>query len=408
MSLSASSLVQSVNKKIHGAKGKLGDDTQMYRILTEASRKLRGRVDLIGSKRIGTPIVIYKDVFEYPAPDDLQFHRVIELFDETDERIRLEPTDPSHFLDLRNPVPNDQGVQDLRTFQNPLGTKPQGQYAVEMVDGAPFMYIQSNYSGLAAPTMLNECDAIASNGTWAGSSDATNVRTDTQRYKTGSGSVAFDSLGGATTIVLTNSTMTAVDYSAMAGFGKGFLWVYIPSTTPSSITLKWGSDAANYYSVSVTTRQNGRSFIAGWNLISFDWQSATETGTVVDTAINYAELTITNAVATALKGYRIDALRFGIGREFTPKYYSTKIVRTEAGVRQTGFSAGGDATVLMEDEDDLLITEAQLIALRELREFTEAAAVEKTYLDPDEGDVARYAAKNPSQHEPRSFSYYHC
>lgn len=402
MALTASQLITSINKKIHGAKGKIGDDTQMYRILNEASRKLRGDVKLIGTKRTGAPILVAKDIYEYPAPSDIQFTKVIEMYDEQDVRLEIEATDPKHFFNLRNPVLTRQQSTEIVSFQNPLGNRGDGTYAVEFRNGSPYFLIRS-YSTNRVSSVVNTNDSYNGNGTWVASDDATNVRTDNQRYKEGAGSVAFDSSGGAVNVTITNSTMTAVDLTDLVSKGKAYVSLYIPSTVPASVTLRWGNDASNYYQKQVTTCNNGLALVPGWNVLGFDWESATETGSVTDTLIDYVQLKITNSSAVAITGYRLDAIRFSLGREITPKYYSRFIVTDEtSSARKAEFETGGDTSVLYEDEDDLLITKATIIALKELREFKEAENLEVELTQ----NIENYKARNPEQQEPKSYSYY--
>jgi hypothetical protein len=89
----------------------------------------------------------------------------------------------------------------------------------------------------------------------------------------------------------------------------------------------------------------------------------------------------------------------------TAKYYSTKLVRDGASgnAELTDFADTSDYTILRENEVNLLVEECTQIALMRLREFAEAKSrLENKYIPM----LALYAANNPDQTEPRSYTYY--
>lgn len=401
MSLTASNLIVSVNKKIHNAKAKLGGDSEIRRILNEAMRILRGEIDLLGLKRQSETFVVYKNIYEYPAPTDLSYDKVIEFVDDSDVNLVFEKTTPKEFYTSRNPELGTSFRRDVVSFENPLGNKLDGVYCVEMENGTPYLLVRHSFD--VTTTIAHNCDSYDGNGTWVVSDDATNVRTDTQVYREGSGSVAFDSLGGTTDVSITNSTMTAVDLSSISGKGKVFLFIYLPAV-PSSITLRWGSSSSAYWQTSIIARHNGLAFRIGWNLISASYPTSATLGSPVATAVDYAKVTFTFASASVQTGFRIDSLMFTLGRGVSMKYYSKYGVSNSSNTRQEQFTDNSDTTILREDEDDLLILQATQIALKELREFNEAA----DHLERDLAPMKEtYKLKNPSQTELRSYTYYH-
>lgn len=153
----------------------------------------------------------------------------------------------------------------------------------------------ANTSTVTKTTIL-ENNAYDESGSWIASEDAENVTTDNDEYKSGSGSVNFDidvSESANDIAVLTNSTFTAVDLDDYDETGKIRAWVYLPDVTHiNTVTLRWGSDASNYWSLSMEKDYKDHSFHDGWNYIEFNWSDATETGTVVPTAIDYLQFRI--------------------------------------------------------------------------------------------------------------------
>lgn len=143
----------------------------------------------------------------------------------------------------------------------------------------------------ASAIQISNMDSFNGNGTWNASSDATNVTTDTTNQKRGAGCVNFDidvSASVNNNAFISNSTLAAVDLSAANQTGDIRLWFNMPDTTNlTSFTVRWGSDATNYYEKTETTQAGGTAFVDGWNYLSFDWSAATTTGSPVDSAIDY-------------------------------------------------------------------------------------------------------------------------
>jgi len=147
-------------------------------------------------------------------------------------------------------------------------------------------------------TTILENNAYDEDGTWAGTLDATNVTTDSDEFKSGTGSVNFDvdvSADSGNVAVMTNSTFTAVDLDDYDETGKIRGWVYVPDVTYfSSLTLRWGTDSSNYWSLDVDTDYKDHAIHDGWNYVEWDWgdSSASETGTVTETSIGYLQLRV--------------------------------------------------------------------------------------------------------------------
>ena len=220
-------------------------------------------------------------------------------------------------------------------------------------------------TNIAASTVINSCESTTDNGTWAaeGSTDAANVSSDTVNEKVGSGAISFDVTVGASVnnyAAIQNSTMTQVDLTDFVSRGTVFCWVYIPSITNlTSFTLRWGNDSSNYYSNTVTTQYSGYGFRVGWNRLGFSWPSATETGTVTDTAIDYLNFRVTySASYTSQVGFLLDDVRVCNPYRMDLMYYSTHFVVDSSGNTQALFSTSSDASLLDDADDDALFFHA--------------------------------------------------
>lgn len=148
------------------------------------------------------------------------------------------------------------------------------------------------------PATIVSNNAYDESGAWVASLDATNVTTDTDEFKTGTGSVNFDidvSADAGNVAAITNSTFTAVDLTDFEDNGRIWAWMYIPDITYiTSVTLRWGSSASAYWSLAITKDYKDNAFHDGWNLLEFDWsdESVTETSTPDVAAVDYLQFRI--------------------------------------------------------------------------------------------------------------------
>jgi len=131
--------------------------------------------------------------------------------------------------------------------------------------------------------------------------------------------------------------------------------------------------------------------------------SKTTTGSPTSTSVNYFSVKLTVSTAVATTGFRIDSLRFALGKAFTLDYYSSfLLVNANTSARQETVENTGDRTILVREEDTMLVDELAILALEELREWDEAQ-VRKQYLMESK---EMYRQKYPSQEMVEGFSYY--
>jgi len=405
MALTETKLIDRINRRIHNAKGKLGGDTEMRNILNDALRFVRLDIDLPGAKRVGSSFLIFDDVFEYPLPSDIDYDKTIQILPEEEsfknqiwERVALK-----YFHTLQNPISPEYAENNwiLNSSMDRTVEENRNRFAIDFEDSVPYMLLRSNI-GDQGSAQIASTTTPTDDGTWTAGDDATNVRTDTQTFKTNSSCVAFDSAGVATDVSISNSTFTAVDLSSYEDLGVLFVWVFLPSTLPTTVTLYWGSSDAAYWSKAETTRQNGLSFKAGWNLLSFNWAEATETGAPDDENIDYLKLTLTNSAATALTEYRIDKIYARLGREIILKHYSKFLVKSTTGTRKEEFTASSDTTILEGQEVDLIIDKGAEIASGNLRELKELGNHQNNYNYKKQ----LLESKFPSETDIESMTYY--
>jgi hypothetical protein len=117
------------------------------------------------------------------------------------------------------------------------------------------------------------------------------LATDNTVYYKAPSSTRFNTTLGGSQATLSRTLTSQIDLTSYEGVGVAFLAVRIPSSTSiTSIGVRIGSDSSNYFDVSATTGFNG-AFVEGkWQLIALDLASATETGTVDITKIDYVRV----------------------------------------------------------------------------------------------------------------------
>lgn len=174
--------------------------------------------------------------------------------------------------------------------------------------------------------LVNSCDDVTSNGTWTVGAGASGISTDNLYYTGGSGSLKYSLNGNG---YIENSTMAAVDLTEYLDRGVMFCWAYLQSTAPSALGLRWGSDSSNYWSKSVAAQWDGTAFQQGWNLLGFDWQAASKTGTPTVTAIDYLRFD-TTIVGVSTPVY-FDNVVCSLGSIYDIEYYSKYLFRSAAG-----------------------------------------------------------------------------
>jgi hypothetical protein len=190
--------------------------------------------------------------------------------------------------------------------------------------------------------------------------------------------------------------MEAVDLSRDEGIGSLFVWVYLPTGSNfTNIILRWGSSSSNYWSATATSANNSVAFQNGWNLVRFDWSSATETGTPDSSAVDYLRVTGTYN-GTAMTAFRIDNIVSQLGSIYEIEYYSKYIFRSSAGTFQETVLDDEDEINLDTDSYNLLFNLVAMYAVQQQQSSNgnfDYAFFEKQY----EQDKARYIAKNKSQ-----------
>lgn len=264
--------------------------------------------------------------------------------------------------------------------------------------------ISINAPYLNAPVVVNEIEAIASNGTWAVGGTATNLVVNNTNFVQGSGSLQMDITTG--TGYIENSTMTAVDLSDYLNQSSLFVWVWVPTGSQlTSVNLLFGSSSANYYSKTVTVNQQGNAFNDGWNLCQFIWSSSTTTGSPDSSAIDYARISLamTGGTNTACK---INGLNSILGSILEYEYYSKYLFRSSStGAFQETVLDDADLINLDTESYNLFFNLVGYFASQQQQGVDAKLDSEFFKSQYDEG-VAKYKAMYKAQNQKPQSTYY--
>jgi hypothetical protein len=285
-----------------------GVDQLIYR----AGRKLLNDCDPMETIRIGQiNNALYDQVYDYILPDDLKGDRIIDI------RPMLNRNLSDRFTQWNN---------NTFDMQKDFTGNPGGAFTIQYNTGIKSVRIAKN---IVPGVLVNDCDNPTSNGIWTVSNLASNIRTNTVNFVQGGGALMLDFLAGAdpSTATISNDTMTAIDISDQEDQGSFFLAVYFPDATIiNSVELQWGSSLADYWTNTVTGTQSANVFQNGWNILRFDWQTATEVGVPDATAIDTAVVNI-EYDGTATTGVLVDNLSAVKGLAYQIVYYSKFLFR---------------------------------------------------------------------------------
>ncbi len=220
---------------------------------------------------------------------------------------------------------------------------PGNSWSVERRNGETYLAI--NHQIETKSVVLDNCQTI---GNWMAANDAYNLTVDTTEYKEGSGSFKFDVnvllSGTANSASLINGLWDAGDLSKYEIDGSILLWIYIAdSTFTTSVSLVWGSDSSNFWTVAVTTPLNKTTFEDGWNRVKFDWATATKTLSPDASSVSYIYISLNySASQTDMTGVRIDNIIISKPEKLTFYYLSWNVGKDAAGSSLTAFSATTD------------------------------------------------------------------
>lgn len=336
---------------------------------------------------------LFDDIFPYSAPSDLKQDKIIDIKPQID-RGRFDDWTlvPAEEFDR---LKNDRRID---RWGDPLELSKTEQWlgdnlvAVDTRDFVRKVLISKPIDD--TETNISTLDAV---GDWEGFGDGENLTKDSSNYVKGNASINWDiNADGGTTAGIVNSSLDTFDVSSYLTEGSIFVWAYLSSATDvTNFIIRVGSSSSAYYSITITTNNEGNSFEGGWNLLRFDFVNASETGTVDDDACDYVAIYMTkDAGKTSETDYRFDNIIMKVGDHYDLIYYSKYGWQTSAGTYAENSANDTDLINVDTDEIDLIeLKMAENIERYILRHKDVADNLKREY----EEKKAKYIENNPSE-----------
>ena len=396
MYLTVANLKSHLTGTIHGAS--LNKVKNLTDLIDRSAWSLLSQIDPAETKRIQQLTnALHDSIYDYQAPSDLKGRKVIDIRPQVNRELG------DNF---------SQGFAEAFDIRKALSSG-KDIFTVQHNSGAKSLRIAKI---LTSPTVINTVNDVDDNGTWEAGGGASNLTKDTVDYVSGKASLNFDA-DTSTTPNVENDDMTQVDLTDHDERSIIFIWVYLPSASAiTNVILRWGNDTSNYWSRTVTERHDATAFQDGWNLLAFDWNGATETGTVDPAGIDYVRVTITKN-ATADTDFRIDNIVSSLGKKFEIEYYSKFLFRTSSGTWKEKTTDDEDIINLDTESYNLFIAECMMAISQQLQgedsSFDVSFYKTMLYGDPSSPDQTRrrgaykqYMMANPSEVIKQQSRYY--
>lgn len=182
-----------------------------------------------------------------------------------------------------------------------------------------------NGPNIFAPQLIDSFDTAVEEG-WVGLNDAKNLADDTTQKIQGAASLRFDIVSSVLGIANLHKSNLNLDVSALHarnGFWK-FYQQFASANIPL-ITLTYGTDSSNFYTIMATQQDNGLPFstVPQWNLLGFNTSNRIATGIPIDNNITFIDIQYTEGVGFGtVPNFRIDDLYWTFPDAMSHIYYS--------------------------------------------------------------------------------------
>jgi hypothetical protein len=359
-------------------------------IINDAVTEVIGDLDMRSTKRKSALSPnMFDDVYDYTCPGDLKANRIIDIRPQID-RGRLDQwilTTEEEF---------DRLKQDHRvdTWGDPIKLNRNYWLGTNICAIADDDFVRKLKISRVVDDKATTVDPLSAVGTWVVFGDGTNLTRDSDNFVKGSASLNWDiSAAGGTTAGIYNSTVTQFDITSYLS-GSVFVWAYITSATNlTNYILRIGSSSSAYYSITITTTNEGTAFSEGWNLLRFDFINKVATGTVDEDACDYVAIYMTKAAGKISEtDYRFNNLVMAVGQHYDLVYYTKYGWQSSTGTYLENSTADTDYLNVDTDELSIVVAKATELGERHLRSGRETGAI-TLY----ENKKAKYQFNNPSE-----------
>lgn len=327
-----------------GIQNKIGLLINVDDTLNEAVREVLTEIRIRSTRRKAALVPnLLTGSFEYAVASDLHGLGIIDI-----------PAQAKREDGEFNLVPTEQWTRAAK----------RGDIAIGDYNGQRVLYINSQ-----ATDESTSVDPMTETGTgeWQAFGDGTNLSEETDDTVKNNKSIEFDiSAAAGTTAGITKTRTTGLDLSEFLLKAAGiFTYARITSTTGlTNYKLRIGTSASAYYEYTVTTKNDGTAFSAGWNLLRFDLATPTSTtGSPSASDIKYFALYMTKATSKVSEsGYMFNWFEARKGKYADVLYYSKFGWQTAAGAYIENSTEDTDILVADTDEFDLFVKKGRVLA----------------------------------------------
>jgi len=371
---------------VHGTT--LNQITNLNGLFNRAARQLLQDLDPAETIRYSLIGPVFDQVFDYSCPIDLKGTKIIDIAPQVNRLGNV-------FLSRYN---QDFDIAKTFSLQDLFTITYNGSIKV----------LKLNFSQAPSPIVVDTMSSITDNGTYSVSGGGANLSVDSQNFVVGGSSLKFDLSLGQSTGYVQNTTLTTVDLTDTLNEGTQFLWVYLPNASSvTAIELRWGSSTSNYYSLSVTTTQSGTAFQNGWNLLSFNWSSASTTGTPVITDINFVRVTFSYD-STLQTGVHVNGLTSQLGSLLNVEYYSECLFRDSLTLAfQATVTDDSNLINLELDSYNIYLNQLSYLVCQQLQGSDAQGFDAGFFLTSYQEGIKKYKAMYKGQVQKPQSNYYH-
>lgn len=349
MKYKLSDLKVSVNKRIQGKIGMLTapNETMSEAVRMVVSSQLVKLPSMIRTKKIIASM--YGDPLVYVAPEDLESDSIID--------IRKKGVSFRRSLSAYMTTPEEFYSYEYGYLNQPI--------AVDESDNFKKILFRDD-----SVEMGHVWDKLDRTDNWLTVGNAADLKIDTGEYMVEDASLNFSITAGGTFAGIKTKKDFDFDLTKyIQSSGELFVWAFISdSTKVSDIKLLIGSSETDYYEVTANKDYLGKSFVDGFNLISFPLAGLSNaTGNPDVTKMSFIQLSFSiNDNTYTGDDYRFDNIVFNIGRPYECKYYtrnawldSVTLEEKESGEKE------GDYLNITSEEWEIIKEQAFILAAQE-------------------------------------------
>lgn len=361
-------------------------------VWNRAARKVLQDVDPQETKQDIQFGQVFDGVFDYALPIDVKGNKVIDLYPQANRQLS------DNYGQIYN--------KDFDLWKN-FSCAP--DFTPRYSGGNRTVRVNAR---LNTGIQLNAADGITTNGQWSVGGNASNIQNNNIYFTSGAaGSVTFqlNQTGVASsTASITNPTMGAINLTTHYNNAYEFFYMYFPNAAGiTSVELRFGSSAGNYYSIAgLTTNYDGSPWVNGWNLLGASWTTATTVGAPVLTAINYIDVVVTYN-GTLQTMVAINQFWSRLGVIFNINYYSKYLFMDSTTYAFKEFTTSDDDYINLDiDGRNLFLYAAALEAVQQQQGLSASFYDDPTLSGKYNDALATYQSKYKSEiTEPRKVYY---